>query len=169
MRVVFKTVDRLLERVRADLVRPHEFAAERVGFFVCSAANLLPEGIVILAHDYRPVEDADYVDDPAVGAMMGPAAIRKALEFALNNKAGMFHVHLHEHAGRPRFSRIDARESAKFVPDFWNVRPEMPHGALVASQDSFYGMCWCRSVTAPIEISEFVVTGSPICLLRSWS
>ena len=167
MRVVFKVVDRLLERVRHDLVRPHEFAAERVGFFVCRAAHLSPNGTVILAHDYKPVEDEDYVDDPTVGAMMGPSAIRKALEFALNNNVGMFHVHLHEHTGRPRFSRIDTRESAKFVPDFWNVRPEMPHGALVASRDNLYGMCWYPGISGPTEISEFVVVGSPMVLLRN--
>lgn len=162
MRVVFKVVDRLLERVRHDLARPHEFAAERVGFFVCRAASLAPEDVVVLAHDYRPVEDEHYLDDPSVGAMMGPSAIRKALEFALNNKAGMFHVHMHDHAGRPKFSRTDARESAKFVPDFWNVRPEMPHGALVASKNSLWGLCWYPGMSEPIEIGEFVVIGSPM-------
>jgi len=167
VRVMFKVVDRLLERVRLDLARPHEFAAERVGFLVCRAASLEREGIVVLAHDYSPVEDEDYVDDPTVGAMMGPAAIRKALEFVLNNKAGMFHVHMHDHHGRPRFSRIDARESAKFVPDFWNVRPGMPHGALVVSTDSVWGMCWYPGISAPVEISEFVVVGSPMVLVRN--
>ena len=134
MRAVLKAVDRLLDRVRVDLARPHEFAAERVGFLVCRPASLMPEGVVILAHDYRPIEDADYIDDPTVGAMMGPAAIRKALEFALNNQVGIFHVHMHDHTGRPRFSRTDASESAKFVPDFWNVRPEMPHRRIGGEQ-----------------------------------
>ncbi len=167
MRAVFKVVDRLLEGVRLDLARRHEFAAERVGFFVCRPASLVLDGVVILAHDYRPVEDDDYVDDSTVGAMMGPAAIRKALEFALNNKVSMLHVHMHDHAGCPRFSRIDARESAKFVPDFWNVRPEMPHGALVASKDSLYGMCWYPGKSEPIEIGEFVVIGSPMVFVRN--
>lgn len=126
----------------------------------------MPEGVVILAHDYRPVEDADYIDDPTVGAMMGPAAIRKGLEFALNNQVGIFHVHMHEHTGRPGFSRTDARESAKFVPDFWNVRPEMPHGALVVSKDSLYGKCWYPCMAAPIEIGEFVMVGSPVVFAR---
>ena len=169
MRVVFKLVDQLLERVRLDLARPHEFAAERVGFFICRVAGLVPEGVIVLAHDYRPVEDEDYIDDPTVGAMMGPTAIRKALEFALNNKTGMFHVHMHEHTGRPRFSRTDTRESAKFVPDFWNVSPEMPHGALVASTDSLYGFCWYPGMSAPIEIGEFVVVGSPMAFVRNHS
>jgi hypothetical protein len=169
MRVIFKVVDQLIEHVRRDLARPHEFAAERVGFLVCRTAELVPEGVVVLAHDYKPVGDEDYVDDASVGAMMGPNAIRKALEFALNNETGMFHVHMHEHIGRPRFSRVDFRESAKFVPDFWNVRPEMPHGALVASKDSLYGMCWYPGVSAPIEIDEFVIVGSPMAFVRNGS
>jgi len=140
-----------------------------VWFLVCRAASLVPDGVAVFAHDYRPVEDEDYVDDASVGAMMGPNAIRKALEFALNNKAGMFHVHVHEHIGRPRFSRVDFRESAKFVPDFWNVRPEMPHGALVASKDSVYGLCWYPGKPAPIEIDEFVMVGSPMVFERNGS
>jgi hypothetical protein len=169
MRVVLKLVDQLLQQVRHDLARPHEFAAERVGFLVCRAAGLVSEGVLLLAHGYRMVEDEDYVDDASVGAMMGPNAIRKALEFALNNKVGMFHVHVHEHIGRPRFSRVDFRESAKFVPDFWNVRPEMPHGALVASKDSLFGLCWYPGMSAPIEIGEFAMVGSPMIFVRNGS
>jgi len=167
MRVLFKIMDRLLEQVRLDLLRPHAFAAERVGFLVCGVAKLAPSGTVILAHSFRPVEDTDYVDDPTVGAMMGPGAIRKALEFALNNKVGMFHVHMHDHSGRTRFSLIDARESARFVPDFWNVRPGIPHGAAVLSRNSAFGMCWHPAVPVPIEIDEFVVVGSPMFFTRN--
>lgn len=168
MKVMFKVMDRLLERVRQDLGRPHSFAAERVGFLVCEAASLAGSGTLILAHEYRPLDDQDYLDDPSVGAMMGPNAIRKALEFALNHKVGMFHVHMHCHLGRPRFSRIDERESAKFVPDFWNVRPEMPHGSLVLSKDSLCGSYWHPTVSKPIEINDFVVVGSPMVFSRNF-
>lgn len=43
----------------------------------------------------------------------------------------MVHVHLQEHRGRPGFSRTDLSENALFVPDFWNVQPNLPHGAVV--------------------------------------
>ena len=107
------------------------FAAERVGFLVCRAGRLTDGGLVILATGYDPVSDEDYVDDPSVGAMMGPAAIRKALERAYNGGAedlSLFHVHMHGHRGRTGFSEVDDRESRKFVPDFFNVAPAMPHG-----------------------------------------
>src|ERR1700720_3721710 len=82
MKVLFKITNSLLELVTQDLVRRHDFAAERVGFLSCRVAKLKPAGLIILAHDYNPVADNDYLDDPRVGAMMGPAAIRKALQFA---------------------------------------------------------------------------------------
>jgi len=81
MKVMFKVGDQLLARVRNDLGRLHEFAAERVGFIACRAASLVPGGIVILAHEYKAVGDEEYIDDRTVGAMMGSNAIRKALEF----------------------------------------------------------------------------------------
>lgn len=169
MKIAFKIMDTLLDEVRHDLIRPHKFAAERVGFLICRAASLMSGGAVLLANAYRPVEDTDYVDDLSVGAMMGPGAIRKSMEFALNNKVGIFHIHLHEHLGRPRFSRVDTRETARFVPDFWNVRPEMPHGALVLSRDSACGFCWFPGVSEPIEITEITVVGSPMIFIRAHS
>src|SRR5437867_11322956 len=105
MTIKFKMTGRLYRAMQHDLVRPHPFAAERVGFISCRVGALLPEGLIILAHEYHPVNDADYLNDEAVGAMMGPAAIRKALQFAYNNPVSMFHVHMHDHACRPACGR----------------------------------------------------------------
>jgi hypothetical protein len=161
MRIKFKILTALAAAIRADLLRPHFFAAERVGFISCRAGRT-PDGIVILASEYHPLEDADYIDDRSVGAMMGSDAIRKALQRAYAGGVSMFHVHLHDHPGRPGFSGVDSRESAKFVPDFFNVRPDLPHGAFVLSRDCAYGMCWCARTSRPIAIGEFVFVGSPI-------
>jgi len=162
MRVLFKITNRLLDEVKDNLERAHSFAAERVGFLVCRPGLLEEGGIVILSHSLHDVADEDYVDDPSVGAMMGPAAIRKALQTAYNQGASMFHVHLHAHRGKPGFSRVDAKESAKFVPDFWNVQPDLPHGAIVLSDDSAYGKCWVPGQRSPVEISEFAFVGVPM-------
>jgi hypothetical protein len=161
MPVNFKLLTNLANGIRTDLRRPHAFAAERVGFVSCRVGRT-PDGIVILAHGYHPVEDSDYVDDQSVGAMMGSGAIRKALQLAYSSPVSMFHIHLHDHPGRTRFSRVDARETARFVPDFFNVRPELPHGAIVLSQDSAYGMCWPLAESQPVAISEFVFVGTSI-------
>ena len=166
MRVGFKITRALLSRVRDDLIRPHPFAAERVGFLSCRIGAFEPVGWVVLAHSFHPVADEDYVRDASVGAMMGPVAIRKGLQIALNDEIGMFHVHLHEHHGTPRFSRVDLCETAKFVPDFWHVRPQAVHGAIVLSLDSIAGLCWHPQVSAPVPIAEFSIVGSPMWFLR---
>jgi hypothetical protein len=160
VRIIFRTTQAFLGAVRADLARSHPFAVERVAFISACAARAGPS-LLLLAEGYHRVADADYVDDRSVGAMMGQEAIRKALEIALQRRVGMFHVHGHEHNGRPSFGRIDIREQGKFVPDFFNVRPEMPHGAIVLSHDHASGRVWLGlDQIAPID--EFNVFGSRI-------
>jgi hypothetical protein len=167
MKVLFKITNSLLELVTQDLARPHEFAAERVGFLSCRVAELKPSGLVILAHDYHPVADGDYLDDLSVGAMMGPAAIRKALQLAFGHEIGMFHVHMHEHSGIPYPSKTDLKETAKFVPDFWNVRPHMPHGAIIVSHDALSGRCWYPGRRSPIDFTEVKIVGRQLRFIRS--
>lgn len=163
MRSIFKIPSRLLAEVRKDFERPHPFAAERVGFIGCNVARLAKDGLLVLAHSFYTVEDQDYLDDPRVGAMMGSNAIRKALEISYNARISMFHVHLHEHHGRPWFSSTDLRETANFVPDFWHVQPKLPHGALVLSHDVMAGLCWIPGAVAhrPTRIQEFISVGAP--------
>lgn len=165
MNVVFKVPKGLLRSIHQDLSRPHRFAHERVGFIVCRNA-ISPKSSILLAESYQTVDDADYLYAPTVGAMMGPNAIRKALQFAYKEPVSMFHVHRHEHKGPPRFSRLDLQESAKFIPDFWNVRPGINHGAIVLSQDSMFGLAWDPTDRIPKAIAEFVVVGRP--LFKFW-
>jgi hypothetical protein len=166
MTTLFRAHTDLLREVRDDLCRPHPFAAERVGFLLCRAGRLKDNGLVILAGGYHLVEDDDYLDDPRVGAMMGPAAIRKAMQRAYNGGAqdiGLFHVHMHDHAGMPGFSRVDLTEYNKFVPDFFNAVPAMPHGAIVLSLDRAIGLCWRTRDAQPERIDRFASIGAPLC------
>ena len=112
------------------------------------------------------MDDADYLNDPTVGARMGSDAIRKALQLAYNHEVSMFHVHCHDHVSRPRFSRVDLAESAKFVPDFFNVRPSLSHGALVLSRDSASGFCWCPGTPRPQPLSDITFVGTPMQFIR---
>jgi len=166
MRVAFKITRCLLGSVLNDLRRSHPFAAERVGFLSCKVGGVKPWGWVVLAQEFHPVADDDYLKDHSVGAMMGPAAIRKAIQIALSNEVCMFHVHMHGHCGQPWFSGVDLRETAKFVPDFWHVRPQLVHGAVVLSLDSIAGLCWHPRAPAPVRISEFSIVGAPMWFLR---
>lgn len=159
-----------MRRVRADLARRHAFASERIGFLICRAGRLDDGGVAVLATGYDPIADGDYVDDPTVGAMMGPAAIRKALQRAYNGGArdlGLFHIHMHHHRGMPGFSDVDLSESEQFVPDFFNVAPDMPHGAIVLSLNRATGRCWMPQDEKPLPITHFAMIGGPLELWRN--
>ena len=97
--------------------------------------------------------------------MFNADAMRAAMQFALTNDASMFHVHLHEHSGSPWFSRPDLRESRRFIPDFWNVKPGLPHGTLVLSVDAAAGLCWYPRREKPIRIAQITVVGFPMRFL----
>jgi hypothetical protein len=167
MTIIFRARTDLLENIRADLDRPHRFAKERVGFIICNAGRLSNGGIAILAMDFDTVADEDYLSNPRFGALMGPAAIRKALQRAYNDgKADLsvFHVHMHGQRGVPEFSNIDDRESRRFVPDFFNVAPDMPHGAIVLSRNNACGYCWATPGAPPVAIDRFASVGAPLKL-----
>jgi hypothetical protein len=165
MGIVFRATENFLGHVRSDLTRKHPFAHERVGFIVVRAAQGL-EHLVLLAQDYYPVADADYIPDSSVGAMLGQEAIRKALEIALLNPVGVFHVHMHDFPGRLWFSRVDLREQLKYVPDFFKVRSGMPHGAIVLSPYSAAGRVWLGPQEI-VRIDEFDVVGARVKITRS--
>src|ERR1039457_6604405 len=53
LRVTFRATWAFLSNVRKDLMRPHAFAHERVGFITVRAAQGI-EGLVLLAENYYP-------------------------------------------------------------------------------------------------------------------
>lgn len=166
MRTLFRIERSLVDEVRCDLARPHAFAHERVGFIACRV-GAIEDGFTLLAERYLAVAGEDYEDDPRVGAMLGSAAIRKALQVAYRDQVSMVHVHQHEHRGVPRFSSIDLRESAKFVPDFFKVCKDVPHGALVLSCDGMAGIAWSPTTHAPTPMTELTVVGRPLSVWRA--
>lgn len=159
-KTAFRISNQLLQNIHDDLNLPHKFAAERVGFICCRQGKVDGDTTLLLAGDYRRVDDNDYINDPHVGAMINSAAIRKALQFSFNNHAAMFHVHRHEHKGKPMFSPIDMREYQQFIPDFFKVQPKLPHGAIVLSQDSAFGAVWHPGATQLQAINEIWAIGT---------
>lgn len=165
MRTAFRITTGLVSKIRQDLRRPHPFAAERVGFI--SARPAVAGSILsIIAADYHPVADEHYERDRRVGAMIGPAAIRMALQVAYRSNVSMFHVHMHEHAGAPWFSRVDLIEYPKFVPDFFNVQGGLPHGAILLSHDEIIGLLWPSKERKPQLLDETIEVGAPLCIYR---
>jgi len=160
----FKIRTDLLADIRSDLARPHSFAFERVGWISAGVSRIGEGTLMLLAHSYHPVADDDYINDRSVGAMMGSAAIRAALERSYKGRTAALHVHAHEHEGKPGFSGTDNRENAKFVPDFFNVAPHVPHGAVLLSHDNMTGNIWLSRVNAPMPITRFTAVGAPLWL-----
>lgn len=167
MNLHFKIQQPLLQSIKQDLGREHPYAYERVGFVSCKIGPSPKSGLVILAHEYHPVEDTDYEQDSSAGAVFGTGAIRKAMQVAYTDAASMFHIHAHPHSGTPRFSKTDLESAYEFVPDFWNVQPNLPHGILVLSNDSMAGLCWVPDSENPAEISKFTIVGVPLNII--WS
>lgn len=116
--------------------------------------------LMILASSYSPVLDDDYIDDPTVGAKIGSTAIRIAMQRSLDTGMGVLHVHMHEGRGRPWFSTTDMKSMNNLMPSFFNVSPNVPHGALVLNQDSFAGVIWKDKGTS-LAISRLSVVGYP--------
>jgi hypothetical protein len=150
----------LYKQIHADLSRPHAFALERVGFIACRH-NAGQGAMQFLAEQYLPVDDADYIQSNKAAAMMGATAIRKALQHAYNNPVSVFHIHRHEHHGKPKFSPIDLHESRQFVPNFWNVRPTLAHGVIVLSHDSATGLVWNPADRDIYPMQDIQIIGRP--------
>lgn len=149
--------------MQSDLSRPHAHASERVGFLTCGAASGPDGQLLVLEAAWHPVDDADYLVDHTVGAHIGPGAFRKILQLAYSKPVAILHVHRHDHLGLPWFSRVDLDSLHNFVPDFWNVRPELPHGALVLSLDAAAGLIWLPHAPAPIRFGRIDKVGVPLC------
>lgn len=165
MKVTAKIPGALLDQIRSDLARPHAFAHERVGFLTaCVAAD--PHGVLVAISGYLPVADADYEPDAHVGARIGSSAMRKATQAAYRPPLALLHIHTHGGHGESRFSPVDLRSAEEFVPGFFGPMPRMPHGLIVLSNDSAYGLLWHSPDHKPARISNFIRVGAPY--KRSW-
>ena len=129
MKMTLRITRILLDDIRRDLERPHEFASERVGWVFCRFGSTNSAGLLVLAHEYMPVADDHYIDDGRFGALIGAAAFRRARERTLDDALGIFHVHMHAHAGPASPSAVDLTESRKFVPDLFHVQSTLPLAA----------------------------------------
>lgn len=162
MNIVFKITTEMVQSIRADLLRPHPLVHERVGFISCGVGSMRTQGVIVLAHKYYPVDNDDYEEPVAAGTQIGRSAIRKALQIAYTDSCSLFHIHMHLHKGKPFFSKVDDRENSKLIPNFWNVQPDKPHGAIVLSFDGAAGNLWHPNHTDPISIKEIIEIGAPI-------
>lgn len=162
MNVKIRLTKKLFDEMKQDLLRPHEFAAERVGFITAKIGNKSAESPLVLLSGYHPVSDAEYIDDPYVGARINSAAIRNAMQTVLDTESGAFHVHLHNHRGKPRFSSTDKNEIPNIVAGLRVAGPNQPHGMFLLSQDNCFAQIWMPEKTAFVIASKITVVGFPL-------
>ena len=96
----------------------------------------------------------------------GPGAVRSALTLAYAKSQSMLFVHEHAHKGKPRPSQVDLDCWKELIPNFWHVRPWLPHGGLILSDDNAMGIVWVPHQLDVCPISKFTVVGRH---LQRWS
>lgn len=147
-----------------DLRRPHSFADERVGFLQTTSKVLADGTVLIIATEYNPVNDENYIEDDRVGAKINSAAIRAAMQRSLKKQGGCFHVHLHDHRGQPGPSRTDSNSLPSVVESLGNIAPNQANGFLILSQNSFYASIKIPGEKAFLQPEVVTVVGKPMLL-----
>jgi hypothetical protein len=165
VKIHLKLTERLLDEITTHLRQPHSIAFERVGFVSCAGGNTR-DGIVLLGRSFHTVRDEDYEADELVGARISSRAVQSALALAYARPQSMLFVHEHWHKGKPRPSRVDLDCWRELIPNFWHVRPELPHGGLILSEDNAVGIVWVPHHTDVSPIDTFTVVGRGV---RRWS
>lgn len=163
--VHLKMTGGLYGQMSEDLCRSHPFAAERVGFAFGRTGSLSGSGKLILLTRYYAIPDDEYVDDPTVGARIGPAAITAATQavyYGRPAREGVFHVHLHGHRGPTGMSHTDDTEIPRLLPGFQSVGRDASHGILILSVDHGSGWVWLRSERKIERVATVQVIGAPL-------
>jgi hypothetical protein len=151
---------KLLDEVRADLSRPHAFAAERVGFLYGRLAGADPA--LVLMTGYEPVADDRYINDPWSGARIDSTAIRGAMQGVLDRGQGGFHVHMHHWPGRPVLSRMDAEEIPPVVTGLRRVGLAHAHGIVLFHAEECAAWVWLPGEDGAVEAESVSVVGFPL-------
>jgi hypothetical protein len=165
MNVIVRIPRSIYEMARTDLAREHAFAAERIGFLSGKTGDANEEGLIILLNRYLSIPDEDYIDDPCFGARIDSTAIRRAMQHVLDTGDSMFHLHVHEHSGKPGFSRMDHAEIPRLVESFRAVGPTAPHGMMLFSRDSAHAEVLPPGHGQFSTASKVAIVGFPISFL----
>lgn len=164
MRVRMRMTRAFYHSVLADLSRPHLFAKERVGFLFARLGTATDGLHLVFPVDYAPVPDEQYIKaaNLGIGAEISSASIRLAMQRTMDTGEGALHVHMHEHCGRPRFSRIDSSELPLLATSFQHACPGAAHGGLLLSKDDAIALLWLPGQTDPIPAERISIVGYPL-------
>lgn len=164
MKITMRIPRQVYQTMMADLARPHEFAFERVGFCRVKLGSRGQDTQYVMISGYWPVPDEHYIPDDYAGARINRQAIRNALQTSLSTGDGIFHVHMHDHAGEPGFSWMDRQEITRIVESLSCANAAMPHGMLLLSHD----MASADTIMPNSEmqtVDRITVVGQPTLLM----
>jgi hypothetical protein len=169
MTVGVKLTGALYDEICRDLRRRHPFAAERVGFVFGRVGTGADGRRLVLLTRYQTIPDEQYLDDPSVGACIGPDAMTAAMQAVYRGRPrheGIFHIHLHDHHGETGMSPIDRRGIPPMIPGFRRAGRDAPHGFIILSAD--HGSAWVllQKDTDLVEATEIAVVGAPLKVFR---
>lgn len=166
MTIKVRLTRKLLDEVRADLLRPHLFAAERVGFLYGHLATTRADSSLVLLTGYEPVANEQYINDPRSGARINSKAIRGAMQRVLDSGQGGFHIHMHHWPGRPVLSRMDAEEIPRIVTGLRRVGLAHAHGIVLLHQEECAAWVWLPGSHIAAEAESVSVVGFPLQIFR---
>lgn len=158
----FKIPAEIRSGMLEDLNQPHPWAFERVGFLFTKSKHLKDGTTIILATHYRPADDERYIRDVSVGARIDSTAIRKCMQEIFEEDCGCFHVHLHDHKGRPGPSTTDLEGLPGVAQSFANISKDQLTGYLILSNDSFFAQVWDKEAKSFSAASLVSVIGYPM-------
>ena len=161
MKTIVKIPRSLFERAKADLVRPHAFAGERVGFFSTRGSKAGGTTLVNCIA-YTPVDDSHYIDDATVGARIGSDAITQAMARSLNHSVGEIHVHYHGGNGLPGPSLTDSSELPPLVGSFRNANGAESHGWMILSKGDAYTSILLPGQEDAVNSLPISIVGFPV-------
>lgn len=159
--VNFRVSKKLKEKIDIDLSKKHSYAYERVGF-VLTRTHWIGEKAIVLAYDYKPVADEDYIKDDDVGARINSRAIKKAIEIAYSENCGIFHVHAHCHLEKPIESSSDIAGIKPMMESISRIGKKQLFGYVILSENS--ALCKIKSPSDKsfIEASVYSEVGYPM-------
>lgn len=169
MMIEIRMTETLRSQILADLARPHEIAFERVGFVYGKYLALNKKLEIVYLYDYEPVSDKNYLDDTQYAAAINSEAIVNAMQRARIKRPipeCIFHIHQHEHSGKPAFSRPDQKGLPPLIPGFLRSSPTAVHGLLLLSHDCGMAQVWRLENVGFSEEAPLVVVGRK---LQIWS
>ena len=163
MKIEIKISEPLLNQVTKDLIRPHEFAFERVGFLFTRIGKITAKKTLLLFTDYMSVPDNYYLNDPDVGARISGDAIRAVMQRILNTKEGAFHVHMHHYFPNFSlgFSRVDQQGIGRMIQSFQAAGPTLPHGAFLYDSKRYLADVLMPCGKQFIRAKKITVVGFP--------